>query len=40
MAFTDQLVKPFICHASETGDVVHIDQGIVGTQQYTVVACY
>lgn len=27
MTFTDQLVKPFICHASETGDVVHVDQG-------------
>lgn len=39
MTFTDQLVKPFICHASETGDVVHVDQGIVGTQQYAVVAC-
>lgn len=39
MAFTDQLVKPFIGHASETGDVVHVDQGIVGTQPYAVVAC-
>lgn len=26
MAFTDQLVKPFICHTGETGDVVHVDQ--------------
>ena len=40
MAFTDQLVKPFIGHTGETGDVVHVDQGIVSTQQYAVVACY
>ena len=39
MTFTDQLVKPFIGHTGETGDVVHVDQGIVGTQQYAVVAC-
>ena len=39
MTFTDQPVKPFIGHAGETGDVVHVDQGIIGTQQYAVVAC-
>ena len=39
MPFTDQPVKPFIGHAGETGDVVHVDQGIVGTQQHAVVAC-
>ncbi len=38
MTFTDQLVKPFIGHTGETGDVVHVDQGIVGTQQHAVVA--
>lgn len=27
MAFTDQLVKPFVGHTGETGDVVHVDQG-------------
>lgn len=27
MTFTDQPVKPFIGHAGETGDVVHVDQG-------------
>ena len=40
MAFTDQPVKPFIGHTGEAGDVVHVDHGIVGTQQYAVVACY
>ena len=29
-----------IGHTGEAGDVVHVDQGIVGTQQYAVVACY
>lgn len=39
MAFTDQLVKPFVSHTGETGDIVHVDQGIIGTQKYAVVAC-
>ena len=39
MAFTDQLVKPFVGHTGETGDIVHVDQGIIGTQKYAVVAC-
>ena len=39
MAFTDQLVKPFVSHTGETGDKVHVDQGIIGTQKYAVVAC-
>ena len=34
MAFTDQLVKPFVSHTGETGDIVHVDQGIIGTQKY------
>ena len=39
MTFTDQLVKPFVSHTGETGDIVHVDQGIIGTQKYAVVAC-
>lgn len=39
MVFTDQLIKPFVGHAGETGDVAHVDQWIVGTQQYAAVAC-
>lgn len=39
MPFADQRAKPFVSHTSETGNVVHVDQGIVGTQQYAVVAC-
>ena len=39
MAFTDQLVKPFVSHTGETGDIVHVDQGIIGTQKYAGVAC-
>lgn len=40
IAFTDQLVKPFVSYANETGDVAHVDQWLVGTLQYAVVACY
>lgn len=39
IAFTDQFIKLFVGHAGETGDVVHVEQGIIGTQQYAVVAC-
>lgn len=39
MAFTDQLAEAFVSHASEADDEAHVDQGIVGTQQYAVVAC-
>lgn len=39
IAFTDQFIKLSVGHAGETGDVVHVEQGIIGTQQYAVVAC-
>ncbi len=39
MPFADQRAKPFVSHSGKAGDVTHLDQGIVGTQQYAVVAC-
>ncbi len=39
MPFADQRAKPFVSHTGKAGDVTHLDQGIVGTQQYAVVAC-
>lgn len=35
MAFTDQLVKPFIGHTGETGDVVHVDRD----RQHAAIRC-
>ncbi|ENE04712.1 hypothetical protein ECP03047993_3321 [Escherichia coli P0304799.3] len=39
MPFADQRAKTFVSHTGKAGDVTHLDQGIVGTQQYAVVAC-